>query len=284
MISEDIDTVVKKLFDKAVYSKDIEDRLHDIALTLDSLIKKDTSGLMRTILEVADLPGKLLMENDLYSSTPNTYLQGRYFPNKDITIFSMKYESNVEVAGTIIHELTHKLLHFIFNNNHPYYNATLSLSQASYLSQILNELVLLPQLPQQHKLFSCYDKVKWKVEVIPHLFQDLATQILTGEASESVLVLSEKLSNWVKGYLKQEIHDLDSAYEVLGSKALDEYSSQSEMFKNWSLKRIDQELEKISNIQKIADEESTDSFDITGTILGYLEQPEETALEVAGES
>lgn len=39
------------------------------------------------------------------------------------------------------------------------------------------------------------------------------------------------------------------------------------------------------NIQKIADEESSaDSFDITGTILGYLEQPEETALEVAGES
>ncbi|MBM3466929.1 MAG: hypothetical protein FJX70_03735 [Alphaproteobacteria bacterium] len=58
VISEDIDPVVKKLFDKAVYSKDIEGRLLDIALTLDSLIKKDTSGLMRTILETADLPGK----------------------------------------------------------------------------------------------------------------------------------------------------------------------------------------------------------------------------------
>jgi hypothetical protein len=197
VISEDIDPVVKKLFDKTVYSKDIEARLHDIALTVDLLVKKDTSGLMRTILEVADLPGKLLMENDLYSKKPNTYLQGSYFPNKDITIFSMKHESNVEVAGTIIHELTHKLLHFIFNNDHPYYNATLSLSQASYLSQILNELVL---LPQQHKLFSCYDKVKWNVEVISHLFQDLAMQILTEKASDSVLVLSEKLKNWVESY------------------------------------------------------------------------------------
>ena len=40
MISKDIDPVVKKLFDKAVYSKDIEGRLDDIALTLDLLVKK----------------------------------------------------------------------------------------------------------------------------------------------------------------------------------------------------------------------------------------------------
>jgi hypothetical protein len=64
VISEDIDPVVKKLFDKTVYSKDIEGRLHDIALTLDALIKKDTSGLMKTILETADLAGKFLMQND----------------------------------------------------------------------------------------------------------------------------------------------------------------------------------------------------------------------------
>ena len=107
---------------------------------------------------------------------------------------------------------------------------------------------------------------------------------MTGEASESVLVLSEKLNNWVKDYLKQEIHDFDSAYEVLGSKILTEYSSQQVIFKCWSQERINKELEKISNIQKIADTESPDSFDITGTILGYLEQSEETTLEVAGES
>jgi len=83
---------------------------------------------------------------------------------------------------------------------------------------------------------------------------------------------------WVKNYLKQEIQVFDSAYEVLGSKILTEYSSQAKFFKNWSQERIDKELEKISNIQKIAEEKSTDSFDITGTILGYLE-PEETALE-----
>jgi hypothetical protein len=282
VISQDIDPLVKKLFDKAIYSKDIEGRVKDIALTVDLLVKKDTSGLMKTILEAADLPGKLLMENDLHSSKPNTYLQGTYSPNKDIKIFSMDRQSNVEVAGTIIHELTHKLLQFIFENYaYPYYNATLSLSQVAYLSQILNELVL---IPQQHKLFSYYDKDKWNVEVIPHLFQDLATRILTGEDSETVLVLSEKLNNWVTSYLKQPFQDFDSAYKVLGSKILTEYSSQPKFFKNWSQERIDKELEKISNIQKIADEESTDSFDITGTILGYLEQPEETALEVAGES
>ena len=106
---------------------------------------------------------------------------------------------------------------------------------------------------------------------------------MTGEASESVLVLSEKLNNWVKDYLKQEIQDFDAAYEVLGSKILTKYSSQPKFFKYWSQERINKELEKISNVQKIADQESTDSFDITGTILGYLGE-EETALEVAGES
>jgi hypothetical protein len=80
VVSEDIDPVVKKLFDKAVYSKDIEGRLHDIALTLDSLVKKDTSGLMRTILEVADLPGKLLMENDLYSKNLIHTFKAHIFP------------------------------------------------------------------------------------------------------------------------------------------------------------------------------------------------------------
>nr|MBP9778780.1 hypothetical protein [Rickettsiaceae bacterium] len=88
-----------------------------------------------------------------------------------------------------------------------------------------------------------------------------------------------------KDYLKQEIHDFDSAYEVLGSKILTEYSSQRVIFKHWSQKRIDEELETISSLQKIADQESTstDSFDITGTILSYLE-PEEPTLEVVGES
>jgi hypothetical protein len=284
VISEDIDPIVKKLFDKTVYSKDIEDRLHDIALTLDSLIKTDTSGLMRTILEAADLPGKFLMHNDLYSTKPNTWIGGKYFyTTKDITIYSMEHRSDIEVARTIIHELTHKLLKFIFNNssNPYYYGNRLSLEKSSSLTQILKEF---EPLSQKHSLFSCYNKDKWSKEVISHLFEDLADQILTGEASESVLVLSEKLNNWVKDYLKQEIQDFDAAYEVLGSKILTEYSSQQVIFKHWSLKRIDQELEKISNIQKTADTESPDSFDITGTILGYLEQSEETTLEVAGES
>lgn len=57
------------------------------------------------------------------------------------------------------------------------------------------------------------------------------------------------------------------------------------IFKHWSQKRIDEELETISSLQKIADQESTstDSFDITGTILSYLE-PEGPTLEVVGES
>lgn len=55
------------------------------------------------------------------------------------------------------------------------------------------------------------------------------------------------------------------------------------IFKNWSEKRIGEELETISSLQKIADEESTDSFDITGTIVGYLES-EEPTLQVVGES
>jgi hypothetical protein len=283
VISEDIDLVVKKLFDKTVYSKDIEARLHDIALTLDSLLKKDTSGLMRTILEVADLLGQFLMQNDLHSNKPDTWFAGEYFPaTEDITICSMEHRSDIQVAGTIIHELTHKLLTFIFRNssNPYYYSDGLSLEKSSSLAQILKEF---ESSSQNHSLFSLYNKDQWSIEVISHLFQDLAMQILTEKASDSVLVLSEKLKNWVESYLKPSLQDFDSAYEVLGSKILDEYSSQSEIFKNWSLKRIDQELEKISNIQKIADEESTDSFDITGTILGYLE-PEEATLEVAGES
>ncbi|WPX98409.1 hypothetical protein Megpolyxen_00237 [Candidatus Megaera polyxenophila] len=284
VILQDIDPVVKKLFDKAVYSKDIEDRLHDIALTLDSLIKKDTSGLMKTILETADLAGKFLMQNDLYSTEPGTWLRGQYFhTTKDITIYSMEHRSDIEVAGTIIHELTHKLLTFILrNNSNPYYYGNrLSLEKLSSLAQILKEF---EPLSQKHSLFSSYNKHEWSGEVISHLFQDLAMQILTGEASDSVLVLSEKLKNWVQSYLKPSLQDFDAAYEVLGSKILTEYSSQPKLFKYWSQERINKELEKISNIQKIADQESTDSFDITGTILGYLEQPEETALEVAGES
>lgn len=284
VISEDIDPVVKKLFDKTVYSKDIEARLHDIALTLDSLVKKDTSGLMRTILEVADLLGQFLMQNDLHSNKPDTWFAGEYFPaTEDITICSMEHRSDIQVAGTIIHELTHKLLTFIFRNssNPYYYSDGLSLEKSSSLAQILKEF---ESSSQNHSLFSLYNKDQWSIEVISHLFQDLATRILTGEDSETVLVLSEKLNNWVTSYLKQPFQDFDSAYKVLGSKILTEYSSQPKFFKNWSQERIDKELEKISNIQKIADEESTDSFDITGTILGYLEQPEETALEVAGES
>ena len=99
-----------------------------------------------------------------------------------------------------------------------------------------------------------------------------------------LLVLSEKLKNWIESYLKPSLQDFYSAYDVLGGKILAEYSFQGVIFKDWSLKRIDQELEKISNIQKTADTESPDSFDITGTILGYLKQSEETTLEMAGES
>lgn len=55
------------------------------------------------------------------------------------------------------------------------------------------------------------------------------------------------------------------------------------MFNDWSKERINKELEKISNIQKNVDRDSPYSFDITGTILGYLE-PAETVLEVVGES
>jgi hypothetical protein len=284
VILQDIDPVVKKLFDKAVYSKDIEGRLHDIALTLDSLVKKDTSGLMKTILETADLAGKFLMQNDLYSTEPGAWLRGQYFPaTEDITIYSMEHRSDIEVAGTIIHELTHKLLTFIFRNssNPYYYGDRLSLEKSSSLAQILKEF---ESFSQNHSLFSSYNKDQWSIEVISHLFRDLAMQILTEEASDSVLVLSEKLKNWVESYLKPSLQDFDAAYEVLGSKILTEYSSQQVIFKHWSLKRIDQELEKISNIQKTADTESPDSFDITGTILGYLEQSEETTLEVAGES
>jgi hypothetical protein len=194
----------------------------------------------------------------------------------------MEQQNNMQVATTIIHELTHKLLIFIFRNssNPYYYGDILSLEESSSLAQILKEF---EPVSQKHKLFYSYYKDQWSCEIISHLFQDLAEQILTGKASKSVLVLSEKLNNWVKDYLKQEIHDFDSAYEVLGSKILDEYSSQQVIFKNWSEARIHQELETISSLQKIADEESTGGFDITGTILGYLE-PEETALEVAGES
>lgn len=284
VISEDIDPIVKKLFDKTVYSKDIEDRLHGIALTLDSLIKTDTSGLMRTILEAADLPGQFLMQNGLHSNNPDTWFVGQYFPaTEDITIYSMEHRSDIEVAGTIIHELTHKLLTFIFRNssNPYYYGDGLSLEKSSSLAQILKEF---ESFSQDHSLFSSYNKDKWSIEVISYLFYDLAIQILTEEASDSVLVLSEKLKNWVESYLKPSLQDFDSAYDVLGGKILAEYCSQQVIFKHWSLKRIDQELEKISNIQKVADEESADSFDITGTILGYLEQSEETALEVAGES
>ena len=161
-----------------------------------------------------------------------------------------------------------------------YVSSQLSLGKSSSLAHILKQF---EPLSQQHSLFSCYDKDKWSREIISHLFEDLAEQILTGKASKSVLVLSEKLNNWVKDYLKQEIHDFDSAYEVLGSKILTEYSSQRVIFKHWSQKRIDKELETISSLQKIADEESTDSFDITGTIVGYLES-EEPTLEVVGES
>ena len=284
-VSDKTDSVVKKLFGKAVYSKNIEGRLHDIALILDSLIKKDTSGLMRTILEAADLPGKFLLQNDLHSTRAGTFNGGKYFhTTKDIIIYSITCKSDIEVAEVIIHELTHKLLTFIFkNNSNPYYycvNGQLSSEKSYSLAQILEEF---KPLWHKHSLFSCYDKDKWSTEIISHLFEDLAKQILTGEASKSILVLSEKLNNWLKDYLKQEIQDFDSAYEVLGSKILTEYSSQRVIFKYWSQERINKELETISSLQKIADEESTGGFDITGTILGYLE-PEETALEVAGES
>jgi predicted transcriptional regulator len=280
VISKDIDPVVKKLFDKAVYSKDIEGRLDDIALTLDLLVKKDTSGLMKTILETADLSGKFLIQNDVFSPKVDSTWWG-YASLHDVVICSMEQQTNMQVATTIIHELTHKLLTFIFeNSSNPYYGSSqLPLGKSSSLAQILKQF---EPLSQQHTLFS-YNKDAWSSEIISHLFQDLAEQILTGKASKSILVLSEKLSNWVKDYLKQEIHDFDSAYEVLGSKILTEYSSQQVIFKNWSEARIHQELETISSLQKIADEESTGGFDITGTILGYLE-PEETALEVAGES
>jgi hypothetical protein len=50
-----------------VFSKNIEGRLDDIALTLDSLVQKDTSGLMKTILETADLSEKFLIQNDVFS-------------------------------------------------------------------------------------------------------------------------------------------------------------------------------------------------------------------------
>ncbi|MCC8461404.1 MAG: hypothetical protein LN545_05405 [Candidatus Megaira endosymbiont of Carteria cerasiformis] len=282
VISEDVDHVVKKLFDKTVYSKNIECRLDDIALTLDSLIKKDTSGLMRTILETADLSGKFLIQNDLFSPELDITWWG-YARLHDVVICSMEQQNNMQVATTIIHELTHKLLTFIFeNSSNPYYGSSqLSLEKSSSLAQILKQF---EPLSQQHTLFS-YKKDAWSREIISHLFEDLAEQILTGKASKSILVLSEKLNNWVKDYLKQEIHDFDSAYEVLGSKILDEYSSQQVIFKHWSQKRIDKELETISSLQKIADQESTstDSFDITGTILSYLE-PEEPTLEVVGES
>lgn len=283
VISKDIDPVVKKLFDKIVYSKNIEGRLDDIALTLDSLVQKDTSGLMKTILETADLSGKFLIQNDVFSPKLDSPWWG-YARLHDVVICSMEQQNNMQVATTIIHELTHKLLIFIFRNssNPYYYGDILSLEESSSLAQILKEF---EPVSQKHKLFYSYDKDQWSCEIISHLFQDLAEQILTGKASKSVLVLSEKLNNWVKDYLKQEIHDFDSAYEVLGSKILTEYSSQRVIFKHWSQKRIDKELETISSLQKIADQESTstDSFDITGTILSYLE-PEEPTLEVAGES
>jgi hypothetical protein len=159
----------------------------------------------------------------------------------------MEHRSDIEVAGTIIHELTHKLLTFILrNNSNPYYYGDrLSLEKLSSLAQILKEF---EPLSQKHSLFSSYNKHEWSGEVISHLFQDLAMQILTGEASDSVLVLSEKLKNWVESYLKPSLQDFDSAYEVLGGKILTEYNSQTKFFKYWSLKRIDQELEKISNI------------------------------------
>ncbi len=155
------------------------------------------------------------------------------------------------------------------------------MEKSSSLAQILKEF---ESFSQNHSLFSSYNKDKWSIEVISYLFYDLAIQILTEEASDSVLVLSEKLKNWVESYLKPSLQDFDSAYDVLGGKILAEYCSQQVIFKHWSLKRIDQELEKISNIQKTADTESPDSFDITGTILGYLKQSEETTLEMAGES
>jgi hypothetical protein len=283
VISKDIDPVVKKLFDKIVYSKNIEGRLDDIALTLDSLVQKDTSGLMKTILETADLSGKFLIQNDVFSPKLDSPWWG-YARLHDVVICSMEQQNNMQVATTIIHELAHKLLIFIFGNssNPYYYGDILSLEESSSLAQILKEF---EPVSQKHKLFYSYDKDQWSCEIISHLFQDLAEQILTGKASKSVLVLSEKLNNWVKDYLKQEIHDFDSAYEVLGSKILTEYSSQRVIFKHWSQKRIDEELETISSLQKIADQESTstDSFDITGTILSYLE-PEEPTLEVVGES
>jgi hypothetical protein len=283
VISKDIDPVVKKLFDKIVYSKNIEGRLDDIALTLDSLVQKDTSGLMKTILETADLSEKFLIQNDVFSPKLDSPWWG-YARLHDVVICSMEQQNNMQVATTIIHELAHKLLIFIFENssNPYYYGDILSLEESSSLAQILKEF---EPVSQKHKLFYSYDKDQWSCEIISHLFQDLAEQILTGKASKSVLVLSEKLNNWVKDYLKQEIHDFDSAYEVLGSKILTEYSSQQVIFKHWSQKRIDEELETISSLQKIADQESTstDSFDITGTILSYLE-PEEPTLEVVGES
>jgi hypothetical protein len=234
-------------------------------------------------LETADLSEKFLIQNDVFSPKLDSPWWG-YARLHDVVICSMEQQNNMQVATTIIHELTHKLLIFIFRNssNPYYYGDILSLEESSSLAQILKEF---EPVSQKHKLFYSYYKDQWSCEIISHLFQDLAEQILTGKASKSVLVLSEKLNNWVKDYLKQEIHDFDSAYEVLGSKILTEYSSQRVIFKHWSQKRIDKELETISSLQKIADQESTstDSFDITGTILSYLE-PEEPTLEVAGES
>jgi predicted aminopeptidase len=124
---------------------------------------------------------------------------GGYSVIQDIFISSMKRDDDAEVAVTVIHELTHKLLKFIFKGriSNPYYSSP---SEASL--SLNNILEGFETTSSKHSLFSYYSKDKRNTEIISHLFEDLAREILSGEASESVLVLSEKLKNWVESYLK----------------------------------------------------------------------------------
>ena len=90
---------------------------------------------MKTILETADLSGKFLIQNDVFSPKLDSPWWG-YARLHDVVICSMEQQNNMQVATTIIHELAHKLLIFIFGNssNPYYYGDILSLEESSSLA------------------------------------------------------------------------------------------------------------------------------------------------------
>ncbi len=235
---------VEAFLAKIVTSKNVIEsgKLNEIAELLNKLVSKndDMSWLFKTVLKSAAVHGEiLLLPGKLTLTTGNHGLIGGICENKDIIVANLIHYDGIIIVSKIMHELTHKLMKFLFTDYEPYYKEeSEDMKELDFVIKEISEDTIL----KNHELFKykeLYNTTYYPREMIAFYLENTITDLLFPQFNNISLGKAEKLSAWIKKYLEPKLKQFESAFDVLGPEVLEEYSLQTiEKLKDWSEKAI----------------------------------------------